>query len=550
MTRLYSADFETTTNPSDCRVWAWGVVDIEDVEEFSYGNSMDSFMEFISSENSYTYFHNLAFDGTFIIDWLFRQEFSHVANAPRHREFTTLISSSAQFYSITVVFGNGVRVEFRDSMKKLPMSVSAIASAFNLEESKLDIDYHEFREVGHELTESEIEYLKNDVVIVGRALALQFKAGLKKLTVGSDSLHEYKQLTGKKLFDRLFPILNDTMDAEIRKAYRGGFTYADERFKGKMLGSGRTYDVNSLYPSVMYDRVLPYGEPVFVDGKPEPTDMHPLFIVSITFTAKLRKGHIPCIQIKNSPFFQGTEYLSDIVEPVTLHCTNVDLALWEDHYELDIVSYNGAWMFQGIEGVFCNFIDKWMTVKENSHGGMRAIAKLQLNSLYGKFATNPDITPKVPVLDPKTDAVKLVLGPEERRNPVYTPMGVFITSYARDVTIRAAQRHYPVFAYADTDSLHLLTTDDLETLDVDDKRLGAWKLEGEFTSALFIRAKQYMERMTDGTYSTHVAGMPRTVAKSLRFDDVKRGGVFGGKLIPKRVPGGVVLAEVDFTLTV
>lgn len=554
------ADFETTTDPNDCRVWGWSVSDIEDVENVTLGTDLDSFMEFITREPSHTYFHNLAFDASFIIDWLFRNEYTHVSKAPRHREFSTLISSSAQFYSVTIMAGNGVRVEFRDSLKKLPMGVSAVAKAFNLDESKLEIDYNAHRPIGHELTPEEREYMTNDVVIIARALSLQFKAGMKKLTVGADALNEYKTLTGKKSFERLFPILNDTMDAEIRKAYRGGFTYADPRFKGKLTRSGRVYDVNSLYPSVMYDRALPYDEPVFVDGKPQPTEDRPLFITSITFTAKLRPNHIPCIQVKASRFFIETEYQTNITEPVTMYCTNVDLDLWNEHYELEILSYNGSWMFHGGKGFFCDYIDKWMNVKANSNGGMRVIAKLQLNSLYGKFATNPDITPKIPILDPETDSVRLVLGEEDRRNPVYTPMGVFITSYARDVTIRAAQQHYDVFAYADTDSLHLMTTEDLDTLHVDDNALGAWKLEGEFDRALYIRAKQYMEHMVKtfkggvatvvDHFDTHVAGLPRGIAQGLTFDDVLHGGTFGGKLVPRRVPGGVVLREVDFTLTV
>jgi hypothetical protein len=191
------------------------------------------------------------------------------------------------------------------------------------------------------------------------------------------------------------------MDEDVRQAYRGGFAYADTRFKGKRVGAGRVYDVNSLYPSVMYDRVLPYGEPRWFRGAPETTPEHPLFVVSVTLTAKLKPNHIPCIQIKGSPHFAETVYQTDITEPTTLTCTNVDLALWMDHYDIDVLSWNGGWKFHGITGFFKEYIDKWMAVKENSDGGLRFIAKLHLNSLYGKFATNPDVTPKVPILDEK-----------------------------------------------------------------------------------------------------------------------------------------------------
>ena len=460
--------------------------------------------------------------------------------------FDTLISNMGKFYSITVNWEDGGKTVFKDSLKKLPMSVAAIADAFNMDIGKGDIDYHAERPVGHVLTPEEISYIERDVLIVARALKIQLDSGMTKLTVGADSLAEYKRITGGKVFTRIFPILPDSMDAEIRRAYRGGFTYADERFKGKKLGRGRVYDVNSLYPSVMYDRVLPYGEPVFEPGLPKATKEYPLFIVSVTFTAKLKKNHIPCIQVKGSSFFLNTEYQKEIKEPVTLMATNVDLALWQDQYDMNIMSFNGGWLFKGAQGLFNEYIDKWMEVKARHHGGLRVIAKLHLNSLYGKFATNPDVTGKVPVFE--DNVVKLKTGPEATRDPVYTPMGVFITAYARDVTVRAAQVHYDVFAYADTDSLHLLVEDDPETLDIDPVRLGAWKRETIFQSAIFMRAKAYTELDMDGNYSTHIAGLPVSVAKRVTFESLQDGAVFDGKLHPKRVPGGVVLQDVGFTL--
>ena len=151
----------------------------------------------------------------------------------------------------------------------------------------------------------------------------------------------------------------------------------------------------------------------------------------------------------------------------------------------------------------------------------------------------------MPIL--RNGVVALTLGPVEYRDPVYTAAGVAITAHARAVTIRAAQAHYNRFAYADTDSLHLLG-DEPVTLDVDPSRLGAWAHEGRFTRALFARAKAYTEEQEDGSFATHIAGLPVEVAASVRFEDYFTGKVFSGKLIPVKVPGGVVLKDVGFTL--
>ena len=565
------ADFETTTDPDDCRVWAWGLANVDTAQtswDVEMGIDIDSFIARISKMPSVVYFHNLAFDGIFILDYLFRHGFEHVSTGPSRGlykgEFSTLISNMGAFYSMTIVWPSGHRTEFRDSYKKLPFKAEVVAKAFNLDVVKGKLAYHDYRAVGHKLTWEEKDYLANDVLIIAKALKVQLDSGMKKLTVGSDALAEYKTtIGGNKLFERTFPILSETMDSEIRKALRGGFTYADSRYTGKIVYNGRTYDVNSLYPSVMYNEVLPYGMPMFVDGLPEATKDRPLFIVSITFTARLKKDHIPCIQVKGSSRFIATEYQTNITEPVTLSCTNIDLALWEEHYDMDILSYNGGWLFFGQQGFFKDYIDKWNAVKANSEGGQRALAKLLLNALFGKFGTNPDITGKVPVFE--DNVVKLKMGTPETREPVYTAMGVFITAYARNKTIRAAQDNYATFAYADTDSLHLLRDDDPEGLWVDPKALGAWKFEYAFDRALFIRAKSYIEHLSvhdqhkpdecphdehiDGcAYETHVAGLPVQISEKLTIEDFVAGKTFPGKLNPKRVPGGVVLLDVGFTL--
>jgi hypothetical protein len=572
--RISVADFETTTDPADCRVWAWGLVDIEKCRSgwnVDIGQDLKSFMDHIQDESQIIYFHNLRFDGAFIIDWLMRERYRFVEdNRPRRGEFTSLISSQNQWYSLTVCFDNGVRVEFRDSAKKMRLPVSVIAKTFDIFEKKGKIDYHLYRPIGHVITREERGYIVNDVIIVAKALKNQLDEGMTKLTSSADALAEYKKLAGKA-FNDYFPVLSTTMDGEIRDAYRGGFTYTAKRFKGKITGPGKTFDVNSLYPSVMYNKLLPYGEPVFREGLPVKSAAYPLYVVSVTFTAKLKQDHVPCIQIKNSRFHNDVEYQEEIKEPVTLSCSNVDLELWQDHYDMTILSFNGGWAFKGCQGVFNDYIDKWMEVKANSKGGKRFMAKGMLNDLYGKFATNPDVTPNVPRLE--DDIVKFSLGTETMRDPIYTAMGVFITSYAREITIRAAQQHYDIFAYADTDSLHLLTTDTPTALDIHPSRLGAWKHEYDFQSAFFARSKAYAERHYDGEcelpehgecfgddhsachehraggcYEVHISGMPVQVAHTLTFDDFTNGREFTGNLKQKRVPGGVVLVDAGFTL--
>ena len=153
------ADFETTTDPADCRVWAGCAVDIEALEVVHIGNDLDSFMDYLSNKNTVCYFHNLKFDGEFILHWLFTHGFRY-DDSRKDKTFQCLITDDGLFYSIEVVFRRHKskkyeKVVFYDSLKKLPFKVAVIAKAFELQQSKGSIDYRAERPRGYEMTPEE-----------------------------------------------------------------------------------------------------------------------------------------------------------------------------------------------------------------------------------------------------------------------------------------------------------------------------------------------------------------------------------------------------------
>ena len=77
--RLYTADFETTTDLEDCRVWAFAICDVDDPDTIIYGTSIDRFFEVCKSlPNCRIYFHNLAFDASFMMDWMSRMTVKNI----------------------------------------------------------------------------------------------------------------------------------------------------------------------------------------------------------------------------------------------------------------------------------------------------------------------------------------------------------------------------------------------------------------------------------------------------------------------------------------
>lgn len=258
--KRFSADFETATWFSDkTYVWAWAVCEIGNEENLIIENSIDSFMEFCRKQkNAVFYFHNLKFDGEFIISWLLKNNFKYVEDKEEaiSESFTALISDFGQFYQITVYFKKEgkktVKATFIDSLKIIPFSVHDISKAFGLQESKLEIDYNTPRSEYHTLTKEEKDYIKNDVIIVSKALNLLFGEKLDKMTAGSNALSDFKEILTKKRFKHYFPKLESDVDEDLRKAYKGGFTYLNPLYKEKEVGKGVVLDVNSLYPSCMY----------------------------------------------------------------------------------------------------------------------------------------------------------------------------------------------------------------------------------------------------------------------------------------------------------
>lgn len=610
--KKYSCDFETTTaslSDSFTRLWVWGACEIEMMDNITTGNTIESFLLWCESELFDGYFHNLRFDGEFIVNKLLQMGFKYSSNG-EPKTFNGVISQMGQWYQIDICYGYKGRKKLHtvlyDSLKKLPFTVKKIAEDFRLPMKKGDIDYHVIRNEDWVVTQEEYDYLKNDIQIIAQALKIQFEQGLTRMTNGSDALADFKDTIGKKEFERNFPVLNLAIDADIRLAYRGGFTWLNDVYADVDMGEGVVFDVNSLYPSQMKDRMLPVGIPLPFKGRYVKDEMYPLHIQHLRCEFELNENYIPLIQIKGNMLFRANDYLkSSNGHMVDLYLTNIDLEMVLEHYTLYNVEWLDGWKFQQKKGLFDNYIDKWTYVKTHETGAKKQLAKLMLNSLYGKFATNPDVTGKIPylkkdnstgyrskntyeVIDDNgnskwvtyTKTVKDENGNlkeivdddyKEFREPVYTPMGVFITSWARYTTISTAQSCYDRIIYCDTDSIHLKGLGIPKAIEhiVDDKKLGYWQHEGTFKRARFLRQKTYIEELItdDGLeLSVKCAGMPDIIKYISDEENEKRvkegkekinrvtwenfhvGFTSTGKLMPKHVDGGVLLMDKDFTI--
>lgn len=654
----YMCDFETTvyTGQERTDVWAAAIVQFytEDVEIFG---SIDSFLSHVLNIDGHLicYFHNLKFDGAFIINYLLHQpdwvqaydqvedkalgEFRREKDM-QNNSYSYIISDMGNWYNIKLKHNDRI-IEFRDSYKMLPFSVKDIGKSFGTKHKKLDMEYEGVRFPNCIITDEEKEYIKNDVLVVKEAMEIALNDGHNKTTIGSCCLQEFKKDYAYIIYKDMFPNLYDAMmpyeepmtqDAFVRKSYRGGWCYVVPEKANKVINRhGITLDVNSLYPSMMHSEsgnYYPVGIGCYRKHilrtelelnellKLKPEDDY--WFIHFKCRFFIKEGMLPTVQIKNNVCYSGKEWLktSDVYDrttgkyartwidrfgeehdtkvEMTMTCT--DFKLFLEHYYVSDLELIDSLHFRTEIGIFDEYIDRWKEVKLNSKGAKRTLAKLFLNNLYGKMAASMDSSFKVAYLkEDGSNGFYTVY--DAHKKPGYIPVGSAITSYARNFTIRAAQKNYhgpnkAGFIYADTDSIHCDTTvKQIKGVKIHDKNFCCWKCEGEWDKAIFVRPKTYIEHITkeDDTelenpyYSVKCAGMPEVCKKKFidtvegRFpdpaeldDDNKQfyyeyvdgeykpinreirdftyGIAVPGKLAPVQYPGGVVLEETWYVM--
>lgn len=637
-------DFETTVYKGqiNTEVWASASVELytEDVKIFhSIGEQFDYFISL--NCNIRCYYHNLKFDGSFWLSYLlvdlgFKNAFISYNDEGtegewikdkdmRNNTIRYSISEKGQWYSITIKVKNHI-IEIRDSLKLLPFSVAQIGKSFKTKHQKLDMEYDGFRYAGCEITDKEKEYIANDVLVVKEALELMFTEGHDKLTIGACCLAEYKHIMGKYEYELFFPKLEkfsldpnehkyDNADTWIRKSYRGGWCYLVSGKENKVYYNGITADVNSLYPSMMSSEsgnLYPVNKPHFWTGNFIPNEAliyDRYYFVRIKTRFYLKKNYLPFIQIKNKYIYNPNECLetSDVYDSETgkyystyyldgvkqdtrveMTLTMTDFILIKEHYDLvDFEIIDGCWFYTEI-GLFDMYINHYKQIKLESKGAKRESAKLFLNNLYGKLASNTDSSFKVAyVKDDNSLGFNNIFAND--KDAGYIAVGSAITSYARNFTIRTAQQNYygkdkPGFIYADTDSIHCdLSAEQLKGVKVHDKDFCCWKLEASWDVAIFTRQKTYIEHVTHENlepieqpyYNVKCAGMPQKCKdlfinsmtqewdrgdnkwtdEERKFMETKRnitdfkiGLKVPGKLMPKRIRGGILLVNTTYEM--
>lgn len=565
---IYSAHMLSNNFVNNCSVFAFGILDIYN-KDYIFGSSINYFFDRLielsrknneTNEDTVVYMHDLTWFSSFILGYLNKMKFnkSTAYNMPE-RTYSYLCNDVGEFYNIRVNFcykytkssnykhKKAIKITFIDSKKKLNMSVKRICKGFNLE-------YKELEPINFDLIHKEIddlsqEHIKNHLQ-VGFAIKEFIDRGYNKLTASGDAFDDLIKTIGENRFNMLFPNTDNEEDEFIRNSFSGGLCLLNKEYENKEIKNGYVLDKNSMYLSHMdSSELFPYGKGIWFDGEYIKDNEYPLYIVRIRVCCDLFEGHLPCIKDQSSLF--DSKLLESTENEITeLTLTSVDLEMLFDNYDVYYIEYIGGYKYKAIHGyeVFGDYSKKWYKEKTENEGAKRQIAKNFINYPYGRFAMKKRTVKKVVSFDKGVLKCNSVNIDKNESQYSYVAVASFTTAYSRLDLHTNAQRCYEMgtFIYGDTDSLHLTESQLPRFIYINEKDLGAWKVEENFDIGYYFKSKTY-KHYRNGKWEYKCSGLNESIRKNILEQDFVKGNSIDS-LLPVNVCDGKIYVKSKFTI--
>ena len=489
----FAFDIETTSFLYDGRkaatmyIWTFGFFDGEK-NILYHGRTWDEFLELLEDfrkkwnlsdeKRIVIYVHNLSYEFQFM-QHLF--EWTNVF-ALEERKVCYAVSGGFEFRCSYILSGYSL-AKVGENLKKYPAKKMVG-----------DLDYSKIRGNLTPLTEKEMGYIDNDVVVVlnfireeiennGSILNIPLtKTGYvrrfcKNMCFYGDSKSHKKSYERKRYMNFMKHLTLDPEEYKsLKRAYAGGFTHANAMAVGKVIKDVESYDFTSSYPAVMISEKFPMskGEKTTVKSKSEflynLSKYCCVFDVrfdglspSVIFENPLSESK--CWRISGEVVNNGRVVSCDFCETTI---TDVDYFIFQKFYKWKKIRIGNFWRYR--KGYLPrNFIlaildlyEKKTTLKgveekEVEYGK----SKEMLNSCYGMTVT--DIVRDLIEFDSvcgwkksPADLCDTVVKENEKRGRfLFYPWGVFVTAYARKNLFSGIYSCGEDYIYSDTDSVKI-----------------------------------------------------------------------------------------------
>lgn len=445
-----------------------------------------------------------------VVEFLRDKEYIVYAHNGGKFDFHYMLEHIEPFDELMIISGRLAKFhigicEFRDSFNILPVPLA--------EYKKTEIDYGIFEPKERVKTKNRQKirsYLRDDCRFLYE-LVSQFveRYGLQMTQAGA-SMRQWQKISSLKP-----PKSDADFYSEFHPYYYGGRCECFE--VGLIEEPFESVDINSAYPRAMLEKHPYYLEFHTVDGDPGLTreETGPAFFK----VRAVSRGAFPFRDVDDSLWFprddEPREYYVTGWELLAARDTGTveDLEILECRYFETLISFS--------DYVYKFYNERKLAAKNGDKAG-KLFGKLFMNSLYGKFAMNPDEFHSYTVLDPdligyldEANAEKWVeynkkpytfageLGPwvlgradlndnEKRYYNIATAASV--TGWVRAYLWRAVQQCEGVI-YTDTDCVVARKIGPVEI----GPELGQWEIEGRFTRGGVAGKKLYAFKYRPGT---------------------------------------------------
>lgn len=486
----------------------WGVYSGKEYWQFT---DTDEMIDFLSEKKIIVYAHN---GGKF--DWHFLSEYIE------DFEPLTIIAGRLSKFMIG-------ECEFRDSFNIIPAPLSAY--------KKDEVDYAIFEESERNKPENWkiiCEYLETDCVYLHEMVTQFIESYGMGLTQAGTAMKVWAKMSGIKK-----PQTSESYYADMSKYYYGGRV---ECFKtGIIEQKFSVVDIRSAYPYAMtfkHPWGTNYATYSTLDKDMSDDDIARSFI---TLNAKA-SGAFP-LRGKTGLSFPNDGLWREF------YITGWEFLAARDTGALD-AGYNIVEIRKYLETIdFCEYVDYFFALKTEADtklkianeandyenisywSAQRLFAKLFLNSLYGKFASNPEnyeefMTLPASMIDGATSdgwgfcklltaETAVVNKPldEEKRRYYDVAVAASITGFVRAYLWRNIAATNSTTLYCDTDSIAAL---DIHNINCSDG-LGNWELEAECDYAAIGGKKLYAFRKLDGKFKIASKGVRLTPQEIIRI---------------------------------
>lgn len=444
---------------------------------------------------------------------------------------------------------------------------------FKLEKMQGDLDYKLLRNSKTVISNKELGYCRNDVLIVTAFINSCIKqyGNITKIPLTQTGIvRRYVRNYCRKDKAYMYAIKKMTIEPieflALKRAFAGGFTHSNALHTNQTCSSVRSFDFTSSYPAVMCSELYPIGKGKKIEVSNITKDLFDNYLKNycclfdIQFYNIKNNGSSDCIISKSKCYNikKQIENNGRIVsaDSLSMTITDVDFRSIESFYNWDSFKISNLYIYKKgflpksfIECIL-TFYEQKTTLKDVSDKEVEYMHfKQMLNSCYGMCVSSPihdeiDFDGKEWSLTESELESSIDDYNNDKNRFLFYPWGVWVTAYARKNLYSGILECKDDYIYADTDSIKIFnyekhkdyfdlyndivikklkTMCDLYNLNYDliepetikgvKKPLGIWDIDGDYKYFKTLGAKRYISIDNENELSVTVAGVSKQKTK-------------------------------------